>query len=172
MGLVKKTNGQILSVEGITANRTSISRLSRKINGALKTIWENWKAWSDVIQNPLSFEACSGFPTSQYVTFSNDGSYKIMSVTCNAYVLCHGDLSEDDASATVTATIKGSNDNKTWIDIKESTSKAAERVKGATAMQSVSCSWDDGCPYKYIRCYTSGTSFKRYVVATLTGFNK
>ena len=149
------------------------TQIQKVMLGAQK-IWENFKVWSTTIQNPSSFSACEGFPNSQYVTFTNDGSYKVTNVTATAHVLCHGNLGDDMSvlSATATATIEVSNDNSKWTEVARSSTATADRIQNATAEASVSHAWKDGCPYKYIRCGTHGTSFKRYVVAQLSGYHK
>ena len=135
---------------------------------------KQWKPVSFSIKNPSSFSDCSGFPNTQYVVFTNDGTYRIFNVEAKAHVLCHGDLGDDMTvlSATARATIEVSNDNADWTLLKESNTVTADRVKDATASVSTFYSWDNGCPYKYIRCGTHGSAFKRYVEASLTGLKR
>lgn len=155
-------------VENVTLNGNVLESVKRL--GVV--VWETWQAWSEIIQNPAGFSYCVGFPIEQYAEFENDDTHKVVTVTSTAHVYCHGNLNEGDVSATVWATIEASNDKTSWVEIAKSESASASRTKGSTASKSISYTWDDGCPYKYIRVYTKGTSFKRYVVGTLTGFQK
>lgn len=126
--------------------------------------------YSKTITKYKNFSEDPDFGTSEYIQFSNlDSTIKITKVSCTASVLCHGNLTESDADATVTATIEVSDDKKTWTEVAKSRTVAADRVKGATRSISVSYTWADGCPYKYIRCYSGGTSFKRNVTGTFSG---
>lgn len=127
-------------------------------------------SYSKTITKFKNFSEDPDFNTYEYVYFNNiDSTIKITEVYCEASVLCHGDLPADAADATVTASIEVSNDQKEWTEIARSRTIATARVKGATASITVSYTWEDGCAYKYIRCGSTGTSFKRNVTGTFSG---
>lgn len=141
----------------------------QKVMHGLETIWENWKAFTTTILNPTSGSFNdSGFVSGQCAIYEIPENTKITSVDCEASVYVHG----DNASASLYATIEVSNDKSSWVQVAKTDQKAVSG-KGNSLTHTVSYDFgNDGCTYKYIRCCSRGTSFKRTVKGVFNGFKK
>lgn len=142
----------------------------QKVVHGVNVIWENWKEYTLTKTAPSSGNvADSGLVITQAVKFTNDGTYKITSVSGTPVVQAHG----DNQTLYAYVEIEGSNDNSSWTTIQRYDQESWTKNNGGTATgKTRTYSWSDGCPYKYIRVSCNGTSHRRMIKATFKGYKK
>jgi len=128
-----------------------------------------WEYFSETKTNPSSITS-SGYVTSQYVQFTVTDDVIIEKVSCTAYVYDHTSLEPDGThtSPTVYATIECSDDGSMWTQVAKSQQIGGEGFRETFSI-STSYTWEDGCPYKYIRCYSRGDSWSRQARGIFSG---
>lgn len=108
----------------------------------------------------------SGYTPGQYAVYTIPDGYKITDVDCEASVYVHG----DNTNATLSATIEVSNNNSTWTKLK-TTNSTGTTTKNYQLIHNISYTFGaEGCTYKYIRCGSTGNSFKRIAKGVFKGF--